>query len=161
MGERKGKGVRHSSLRILLVPAWPACLGSLTLCHSLSISVSLVAEQELSELVLLTLPILGAARPRAALAALAYRLLPSSRTAAAAAAAAAAPALPTFAELKSASCPVCAASPITVPFLAVPCMHVHCYVCLRAACEADARYACSRCGGRVSALRRAPVAALA
>lgn len=54
-------------------------------------------------------------------------------------------------------CPLCGAPDILVPFVAMPCRHIFCYVCLRAQCEADAQFACPLDGARVTALRRLAV----
>ena len=51
-------------------------------------------------------------------------------------------------------CPFCGVREILVPFVALPCRHVFCWVCLRAQCEADIEFACPLDGQRVSAMRR-------
>jgi hypothetical protein len=51
-------------------------------------------------------------------------------------------------------CPLCGASDVLLPVVAVPCGHRFCYYCLAAAAAADARFACPPDGVRVAVFER-------
>ena len=51
-------------------------------------------------------------------------------------------------------CAICGAGDVLVPYAARPCGHRFCYYCLRGNTQADARFACPRCGARVEAMQR-------
>ncbi|MEW5300009.1 MAG: hypothetical protein WDW36_002973 [Sanguina aurantia] len=58
-------------------------------------------------------------------------------------------------EHPSSPCPLCGSTELNVPFVALPCLHVFCYYCLRASCLAEpASYCCPRDGVRVVAMKR-------
>lgn len=59
-----------------------------------------------------------------------------------------------------APCGICDTAAPLRPFVAQPCGHVFCYYCLAARTQADARYACVRCGERVAGLKDAQPATL-
>lgn len=50
-------------------------------------------------------------------------------------------------------CSFCGSADVPVPYSALPCKHRYCYYCLRSQCEADPQFCCSRCGLRVEAMR--------
>ncbi|MEW5311096.1 MAG: hypothetical protein WDW38_002839 [Sanguina aurantia] len=58
-------------------------------------------------------------------------------------------------EHPSSPCPLCGSTQLNVPFVALPCLHVFCYYCLRASCLAEpASYCCPLDGVRVVAMKR-------
>jgi len=55
---------------------------------------------------------------------------------------------------KEEQCTKCKRRDVALPFEALPCRHVFCYVCLFTECATDPGYCCPRCGRRVEELAR-------
>ncbi|KAG6552426.1 hypothetical protein Mapa_005987 [Marchantia paleacea] len=58
------------------------------------------------------------------------------------------------ADFREDKCPICEASPITVPYKTVPCGHLYCYFCLRTRCISNPSYRCVRCEVQVTGMQR-------
>jgi peroxin-2 len=54
---------------------------------------------------------------------------------------------------QDAHCPLCSQH-VLLPFAAVPCGHVCCYVCLSASCRAHPQHDCHVCGTKITAVQR-------
>lgn len=54
----------------------------------------------------------------------------------------------------SKTCPLCSSQDLLLPFQALPCHHVFCYYCLRSNCDADRSFKCPIDNIQVEALRR-------
>eukprot|EP00898_Chlorokybus_atmophyticus_P000262 jgi/Chlat1/1236/Chrsp115S00752 len=91
--------------------------------------------QELSELLLFILPLINIGKIRRFLV---DRFSPAHSSA----------------ELPAAACSICFTNPARTPFESVDCGHMFCYYCVRANCEADRFFRCSRCSKPVGSIRR-------
>ncbi|CAL8468457.1 g7997 [Coccomyxa elongata] len=101
---------------------------------------------ELSELLLFLLPLINVARIKA----LVMSHLPRVSVPAATSSISG----PPSSGAAHQQCPICGASEIIVPYVALPCEHRFCYYCLRAHTQSDPDYKCLQCGAVVTALRR-------
>ncbi|GLI64871.1 hypothetical protein VaNZ11_008258, partial [Volvox africanus] len=106
--------------------------------------------QELSEALLLLMPLVDIARWRRA----ALRALPRPEPVAAPAVAATASASASTAVAAAGPCPLCGSDDLLTSVVALPCRHTYCYYCLRSQTEADAGFRCPLDGVRVAAMRR-------
>ncbi|GIL45013.1 hypothetical protein Vafri_2409 [Volvox africanus] len=107
--------------------------------------------QELSEALLLLMPLVDIARLRRA----AMRALPRPETAAAATAAASTASVSMLtAAAATGPCPLCSSDDPLTAVVALPCRHIYCYYCLRSQTEADTGFRCPLDGVRVAAMRR-------
>ncbi|GIL76324.1 hypothetical protein Vretimale_5869 [Volvox reticuliferus] len=105
--------------------------------------------QELSEALLLLMPLVDITRLRRA----AMRTLPRPEREVAAAPAAAASAA--AAAAAAGPCPLCGSDEPLTAVIALPCRHTYCYYCLRSHTQADSGFLCPLDGLRVAAMRRA------
>ncbi|CAM6086371.1 unnamed protein product [Calypogeia fissa] len=56
--------------------------------------------------------------------------------------------------LREDACPICEASPVTVPYTTIPCGHLYCYFCLRTRCISNSSFHCLKCNTQVGAIKR-------